>query len=72
MVWWRLIADGVGGSKGGRVAAETVVRGFIDGYLGQSELLGVRKKSARALEAMNRWIHAMAAATPTFRVWPAR
>ena len=52
------IADGVGGSKGGRVAAETVVRGFIDGYLGQSELLGVRKKSARALEAMNRWIHA--------------
>ena len=39
------------------MAAETVVRGFIDGYLGQSELLGVRKKSARALEAMNRWVH---------------
>jgi serine/threonine protein phosphatase PrpC len=53
------VADGVGGAKGGRVAAETVVRGFIDGYLGQSELLGVQKKSARALEAMNRWAHAI-------------
>jgi serine/threonine protein phosphatase PrpC len=53
------IADGVGGAKGGRVAAETVVRGFIDGYLSQSELLSVRKKSARALEAMNRWVHAL-------------
>ncbi|PVE20714.1 protein phosphatase [Microvirga sp. KLBC 81] len=54
-----VIADGVGGAKGGRVAAETVVRGFIDGYLGQSELLGVQKKCARAIEAMNRWIHAI-------------
>ncbi len=53
------VADGVGGAKGGRVAAETVVRGFIDGYLGQSELLGVQKKSARALEAMNLWVHAI-------------
>jgi serine/threonine protein phosphatase PrpC len=53
------IADGVGGAKGGRVAAETVVRGFLDGYLGQSELLSVQKKSARALEAMNRWVHAV-------------
>jgi serine/threonine protein phosphatase PrpC len=53
------VADGVGGAKGGRVAAETVVRGFIDGYFGQSELLGVQKNSARALEAMNRWVHAI-------------
>lgn len=51
------VADGVGGAKGGRVAAETVVRGFIDGYLGQSELLGVQKRCARALEAMNHWVH---------------
>lgn len=54
-----VVADGVGGAKGGRVAAETVVRGFIDGYLGQSELLGVQKKSARSLEAMNRWVYGM-------------
>ena len=25
------IADGIGGAKGGRVAAETAVRGFLDG-----------------------------------------
>jgi serine/threonine protein phosphatase PrpC len=58
------VADGVGGAKGGRVAAETVVRGFIDGYLGQSELLGVQKKGARALEAMNRWVHAIGRTNP--------
>ena len=26
------IADGVGSAKGGRVAAETAVRGFLDGF----------------------------------------
>ncbi|MBV9653687.1 MAG: hypothetical protein JOZ42_03890, partial [Acetobacteraceae bacterium] len=26
------IADGVGGAKGGRAAAETAVRGFMDGH----------------------------------------
>src|SRR6188768_2107637 len=37
------LADGVGGAKGGRVAAELAVRGLIDGLLGQSEALGVRR-----------------------------
>lgn len=52
------VADGVGGHKGGRVAAELGVRGFIDGHLGQSEALGVRRTSARSIEAVNAWIHA--------------
>jgi len=26
------LADGIGGAKGGRVAAETAVRGFLDGF----------------------------------------
>ena len=26
------IADGIGGAKGGRIAAETAVRGFLDGF----------------------------------------
>ena len=51
------IADGVGGHKGGRVASETAVRGFIDAYLGQSETVGVRRATARAVEAVNGWIH---------------
>jgi serine/threonine protein phosphatase PrpC len=51
------IADGIGGAKGGRVAAELAVRGFLDAYLGQSEALGVRQAAGRAIECANRWIH---------------
>jgi serine/threonine protein phosphatase PrpC len=58
------VADGVGGAKGGRVAAELCVRGFIDGYLGQSEALSVRQTAAHALECVNRWIHAQGHADP--------
>ena len=52
------LADGIGGAKAGDIAAELAVRGFVDGYLGQSETLGVRRATAVALEAVNRWIHA--------------
>jgi serine/threonine protein phosphatase PrpC len=51
------IADGMGGGPGGRFAAETTVRGFLDGYFGLPETLGVDRASSRALEAMNRWIY---------------
>src|SRR4051812_48603610 len=54
-----VIADGVGRAKGGRVAAELAVRGFIEGHLGQNEMLGVRHTSARSIEAINRWLHAL-------------
>jgi serine/threonine protein phosphatase PrpC len=50
------LADGVGGAKGGRVAAETAVRGFIDAYLALPETIGVRRAAARSLESVNRWI----------------
>lgn len=53
------IADGVGGAKGGRVAAELAVRSLLDGYLSQSEALDVRRTAGRAIESVNRWIHAM-------------
>lgn len=56
------IADGVGGAKGGRVAAELAVRTFIDGYLGQPDILGVRHSAARCLAAINRWINTQARA----------
>lgn len=52
------VADGVGGAKGGRIAAELTVRTFIDGYYAQPESLGVQRAAARAIEAVNRWIHA--------------
>lgn len=53
------IADGVGGHKGGREAAETTVRGFIDAQSSQSPLRSLRDRAAHALNAMNQWIHAV-------------
>ncbi len=58
------IADGVGGHKGGREAAETAVRAFIDGYYAQPETLGVLRGAARSLEAVNSWIAAQSRVDP--------
>ncbi|OGI56829.1 MAG: protein phosphatase [Candidatus Muproteobacteria bacterium RBG_19FT_COMBO_61_10] len=53
-----VIADGVGGGMGGREAAETTTRGFIDAYYSLPGTLGVDRAAARALSAMNRWVYA--------------
>src|SRR5271165_785894 len=37
------IADGIGGAKGGRIAAETAVRGFLDGFCDLPETLEVQR-----------------------------
>lgn len=52
------IADGIGGSKGGRVAAELAVRTVLDGYLAASETLSVRQTAAHAVDCINRWLFA--------------
>jgi serine/threonine protein phosphatase PrpC len=51
------IADGVGGAKGGRVAAEIAVRGFLDGFWDLPETMEVRRAAARVVNALNGWIH---------------
>ncbi|MEH2564050.1 protein kinase domain-containing protein [Bradyrhizobium sp. AZCC 2289] len=51
------VADGVGGHKGGREAAELTVRCFFDAYYSLPETLGVRRIASRALEAANSWIY---------------
>jgi serine/threonine protein phosphatase PrpC len=51
------IADGVGGAKGGRVAAETAVRGFLDGFLDLPETLEVPRAGAKIIDSVNSWIH---------------
>jgi serine/threonine protein phosphatase PrpC len=51
------IADGIGGGKGGRVAAETAVRGFLDGFCDLPETMEVRRAAARVVNALNSWIH---------------
>jgi serine/threonine protein phosphatase PrpC len=53
-----VVADGLGGGPSGRFAAESVARGFLDGYLAQPKTLGVSMASSRALAAMNRWLYA--------------
>ncbi|MEW6683636.1 MAG: protein kinase [Nitrospirota bacterium] len=58
------VADGVGGSLGGRTAAELTVRGFVDGYYGSPETIGVERAAGRALDAMNRWVFAQGRLDP--------
>ncbi|MGH7065328.1 MAG: protein kinase domain-containing protein, partial [Stellaceae bacterium] len=51
------IADGIGGAKGGRVAAETAVRGFLDGFCDLPETMEVQRAGSRIVSALNGWIN---------------
>jgi serine/threonine protein phosphatase PrpC len=61
------IADGVGGAKGGRVAAELAVRGFLDGFWDLPETMEVRRAGARVIGALNKWINAMGREDPELK-----
>lgn len=52
-----VVADGVGGHKGGRVAAELTVGSFLEGYYSLPDTLGIETLAARSLAAVNSWIH---------------
>jgi serine/threonine protein phosphatase PrpC len=58
------LADGMGGARGGRVAAESAVRGFVEGCLGQPVTIGIARIGARAAESVNRWVHALGRSDP--------
>src|SRR5580693_2994752 len=58
------IADGIGGAKGGRTAAETAVRGFLDGFCDLPETMEVQRAGARIVSALNAWINAMGRQDP--------
>lgn len=58
------LADGMGGARGGRVAAEVAVRGFIDACLGQPATLGAAQIGARAAWSVNRWINTLGRSDP--------
>jgi serine/threonine protein phosphatase PrpC len=51
------IADGIASAKGGRVAAEIAVRGFLDGFCDLPETIEVRRAAAKIVNALNNWIH---------------
>ena len=61
------IADGIGGVKGGRVAAETAVRGFLDGFCDLPETLEVQRAAARVLDALNGWIQSLGRRDPELK-----
>lgn len=58
------IADGIGGAKGGRIAAETAVRGFLDGFCDLPETMEVQRAGARIVSALNGWINSLARQDP--------
>ena len=58
------IADGIGGAKGGRVAAEIAVRGFLDGFCDLPETMEVRRAAARIVDSLNAWLYAQARHDP--------
>src|SRR5258707_10581141 len=59
------IADGIGGAKGGRVAAETAVRGFLDGFCDLPETMEVRRAAANVVNALNGWIYSFGKRDPS-------
>lgn len=58
------VADGMGGVRGGRTAAETCVRSFMEAYYSLPETLGVERLLDRSLSPVNRWIHAIGLRDP--------
>ena len=58
------LADGMGGAKGGRVAAELAVRTFLEACLELPPTLGPAQIGANAVEATNRWIHTLGRSDP--------
>ncbi len=58
------LADGIGGAKGGRVAAESAVRGFLDGFCDLPETMEVRRAAATIVNALNGWINSQGRQDP--------
>jgi serine/threonine protein phosphatase PrpC len=56
-----VLADGVGGALGGRVAAELTVRAFLEAHSAHNGLAATRQSAARNLGSINRWVHALGA-----------
>lgn len=54
-----VVADGVGGAKGGRIASELAVRALIDGLYDQPDTIGVAAAAHRVMAPYNRWLAAM-------------
>src|SRR5579862_1807497 len=58
------IADGIGGAKGGRIAAETAVRGFLDGFCDLPQTMEVQRAGALIVSSLNSWINSIGRQDP--------
>ncbi len=52
-----IIADGVSSAEGGREAAESCVRGFLNDYFSTPESWTVKSSGQRILGALNHWLY---------------
>jgi len=59
------LADGIGGAKGGREAAEITVRGFLEGYFERPESSGIRRAASEVLQSLNSWLVSTAKRDPS-------
>jgi serine/threonine protein kinase len=59
-----VLADGMSGGKGGRVAAELAVRSFIDAYYSLPDTLAPETAASRALDSIHRWLHQIGRTDP--------
>ncbi len=59
------LADGIGGAKGGREAAEITVRGFLEGYFERPESFGIRRAASEVLQSLNSWLVSTAKRDPS-------
>ena len=59
-----MLADGMGGGKGGGLAARLACDSFLEAYFSLSPTLGVPAAAHRALASYNRWLHAIGRADP--------
>lgn len=52
-----VMADGISGGQGGRVAAETFCRSVCDAYYGLPEVMSPDRAIYRALDSINEWMY---------------
>ena len=59
-----VIADGIGSTKGGRVAAETAVRTFLGGMFDLPDTMEVQRAAATILNSINGWLYSQGRRDP--------
>jgi serine/threonine protein phosphatase PrpC len=62
-----VVADGVGGARSGRIAAELAVGSFIEGYRAQNPLAGIATAAMKAMDSYNLWLHGQAQSAPDMK-----